>query len=164
MEKRTEKRREKGNKKDLLRHQPHRTKKEMGKKVRGPTPRVMKMMGPYGPNLKGKKGSRKGDKTAEANPAASKRDGQVKKLDTSTAENLLTEVSTLVTLIKTEATKETGQVKVVSVKGLEHDPDGAVLLDSGATHCLRQPMSEKELELAVGYASGKRWKVGKECG
>ena len=49
-----------------------------------------------GSNSKEGKGPGKGEKTAEAKPAASKEDGQVKKLDTSTAENLLTEGSTLV--------------------------------------------------------------------
>eukprot|EP00435_Cladocopium_sp_Y103_P033493 s1635_g8.t1 len=58
-------------------------------------------------------------------------------------------VSTLIKTIKTEGNKDAAQLKVISLKRLEHDPDGAVLLDSGATHGLRQPRSEREWKSAV---------------
>eukprot|EP00435_Cladocopium_sp_Y103_P063713 s785_g25.t1 len=116
-----------------------------------------------GSNSKGKKGGGKGDKSSPSTSTSTptKEESQVKKLDTSTAENLLTEVSTLIKTIKTEGNKDAAQLKVISLKRLEHDPDGAVLLDSGATHCLRQPRSEREWETAVDTqvqtATGTSW-------
>eukprot|EP00435_Cladocopium_sp_Y103_P051492 s1483_g16.t1 len=80
-------------------------------------------------NSKGKKGGGKGDKPSPGTSTSTptKEEGQVKKLDTGTAENLLTEVSTLIKTIKTEGNKDAAQLKVISLKRLEHDPDGAVL-------------------------------------
>eukprot|EP00435_Cladocopium_sp_Y103_P064298 s1246_g26.t1 len=130
----------------------------------------------HGGNGSGKRGGKGQQKGTTSPPSTPSRDGtggngqegdgsnpgkRRQNVTISFNPNLLTEVSTLIKTIKTESNKDITQLKVISLKRLEHDPDGAVLLDSGATHCLRQPRSEKEWESAmdtqVQTATGSSW-------
>jgi len=68
-------RRERVSKKDLLRHQPHRTEKEMDKKVMGPTPKVT-----MGPTQKKGKDPEKAKRQLRQNQLRRKRMDKLKSL------------------------------------------------------------------------------------